>query len=255
MKDQELLISFFTACATTWLFLILFYLIFLHRGRLFRKGYSGEYIEFIRQDYRKRMRGIAIAIPLLLLIASGIFWLIAGRPVTYNHLTIIFLIFFILVIPFPVMDYIKSKKRYKDLAYKTSAEVVFDMNHLKLHKFFSPSLELSIGILFVLFQILIIHLPSMVYVHLGIPWILYLSVLKSKYTTLPMLRDGYLYSFIFMELNYALVIFYIARYATFCQDCLARTPMLTAVLLMTIMLGRMIYYVFNFRKVYQAMSQ
>lgn len=255
MKDQELLITFVTACATTWLFLIIFYLIFLNRGRLFRKGYSGEYIEFIRKDYRKRMQGVAFAIPLLLLVASGIFWLIAGQPVTYNHVTIIFLIFFLLVIPFPVIDYIKSNKRYKELAYKTSAEVVFDMNHLKLHKFFNPSLELSIGILFILFHILIIRLPFMVYVHLGIPWILYLSVLKSKYATLPMLRDGYLYSFIFMELNYALVIFYIARYTTFCQDCLARTHLLVAVLLMTIMFGRMIYYILNFRKVYQAMSQ
>ena len=255
MKDQELLITFFTACAATWLFLVIFYLIFLNRGRLFRKGYSEEYIEFIRKDYIKRMRGVAFAIPLLLLVASGIFWLIAGRPVSYDHVTIIFLIFFLLVIPFPVIEYFKSKKRYKELAYKMNAEVVFDINHLKLHKFFNPALELSIGILFILFQILIFHLPFMVYIHLGIPWILYLSLLKSNYATLPMLRDGYLYSFIFMELNYALVIFYIARYATLCPDCLARTQMMVAVLLMTIMFGRMIYYILHFRKVYHAMSQ
>jgi len=254
MKDQELLITFFTACITTWLFLILFYSIFLRPKRLSKKGYSTEYINFIRKDYRKRMRGIAIAIPILLLIASGIFWLFAGRPVTLNHITYIFLIFFLLVIPFPIIDYLKSKKRYKELAYETSAEVVIDLKHSKLHKFFNPIIELFIVILFVSFTLIFMQLPFMVYIHLGIPWILYLSIMKSKYATLPMLRDGYLYSFIFMELNYALVIFYIARYAAFCQNCLINSHKLIALLLMAIMFSRMIYYIMNFRKVYHSLS-
>jgi hypothetical protein len=101
MKNQELIITFFTACLTTWLFLILFYWVFLRANRLIKKGYSTEYIEFIRKDYRKRMFGIAMAIPILLLIASGIFWLFMGRPASINHITFIFLIFFLLVVPFP----------------------------------------------------------------------------------------------------------------------------------------------------------
>jgi hypothetical protein len=94
----------------------------------------------------------------------------------------------------------------------------------------------------------------MVYIHLVIPWILYFTLMKSTYATLPMLRDGYLYSFIFMELNYILVIFYIARYATFCQNCLTNENKWFALLLMMTMAGRMIYYLLNFRKVYQTLS-
>lgn len=255
MNNLELLLVFITICVTTWIFLISFFAIFLNPGRLTRKKYSSEYIQFIRKDYKNRIRGIALAIPILLLISLGIFWLIAGRPLTYNHLTVVFLIFFLLIVPFPILDYLKSKKRYKKLAFHTSAEVVFDLNHQKLHKFFNPRLELILSILFILFHILIFNLPFMVYIHLGIPWILYISVLKSKYSTLPMLRDGFLYSFIFMELNYALIIFYIARYAVFCQSCLNATHQLLSGLLIIVMLSRMIYYILNFRKVYQAMSQ
>jgi len=254
MKDQELLIAFLTACTTTWLFLIFFYMIFLNPKRLVKKRYTTKYIQFIRKNYRKRMRGIAIAIPIIILISYGIFWLVAGRPATYNHIFYLFLIFLLFVIPFPIMDYLKSKKRYKELAYETNAEIVVDIKHSKLHKFFNPVTEIFILILFILFTVILVQIPYMVYIHLGIPWIFYFTLLKTKHATLPMLRDGYLYSFIFMELNYLLVIFYIARYAIFCQHCLTFGNKLIAMMLVAIMFIRMIYYMANFRKIYSTLS-
>lgn len=251
MKDQELLIAFSSVSITTWMIMIVFYHQFLSKKRLLKKEYSIEFIYFMRKDYRTRMTAIGIAIPILLLIAIGIFWVFAGRPEKYIHLISIYGIFLSLVFPISVLDYFKTKDAYKNLAYRGSQINEFEMNS---NKFFNPILELFIAIPFILYTIILNQLPFMVYFHLVIPWILYFANMKSKIFTQFMLRDGYLYSFIFMELNYLLVIFYIARYGLLCQNCLTYENKLISLLLMAIMFSRMIYYIMNFRKDYHSIS-
>ena len=249
MKDQDLLIIFFTSWVTTWLLLFLFYILFLSKKRLLTKGYTFEFISFMRGDYIKRMRGIGIAIPILLLVACGIFWLFAGRPDNYKELLYIFVIFYFLVFPFPIVDYFRSKNAYKSYTYNPPVEI-----DIKSNKFFHPLLEFFIVVLSILYTVLLIQLPFMVYIHIAIPWILYFVSIRSGYVTLSILRDGYLNAFIFMELNYLLVIIYIARYGLISQNYLSGNQKLFSLLLMAIMFSRMIYYIMNFRKIYHTLS-
>ena len=251
MKDQELLIAFSSVSMTTWIIMIVFYLRFLNKKRLIKNGYTYEFISFMQKDYRTRMTAIGIAIPILLLIAIGIFWVIAGRPEKYIHLIYIYGIFLSLIFPISILDYYKTKNAYHTLVYKGSTKMDAEMN---TNKFFNPILELFIAVPFILYTIILTQLPYMVYFHLVIPWILYLVSMKSKIFTQFMLRDGYLYSFIFMEMNYLLVIFYIAKYGLLCRDCMANDSKLISLLLMAIMFSRMIYYIMNFRKDYQSVS-
>jgi hypothetical protein len=195
------------------------------------------------------MRGIGIAIPILLLVACGIFWLFAGRPENYREIIYIFLIFYLLVFPFPIVDYFKSKRSYKSYSYSPPVQA-----DIKAQKFFHPLLEIVIVGLFIMYTMLIIQLPFMAYIHLAIPWIIYFISIKSRYVTLSILRDGYLNAFIFMELNYLLVVFYIARYGLISQNYLSGNQKLFSLLLMAIMFSRMIYYIMNFRKIYHTLS-
>lgn len=249
MKDQELLIAFFSVSITIWMIMILFYFRFLSIKGLMKKGYTYEFINFMRKDYRTRMTAIGIAIPILLLIAIGIFWVFAGRPEKYIHLIYIYGIFLALIFPISILDYYKTKEAYHTLVYKGSTRMETDID---AHKFFIPILELFLAIPFILYTILLVNLPYMVYFHLVIPWILYFLSTKSRIFTHFMLRDGYLYSFIFMELNYLLVIFYIAKYGLLCENCYSHENKLISLLLIAIMFSRMIYYIMNFRKDYQS---
>jgi hypothetical protein len=249
MKDQDLIIIFITSWVTTWLLLFLFYLLFLNKRKLMKKGYTLEFIRFMRKDYIKRMRGIGIAIPILLLVACGIFWLFSGRPESYREIMYIFIIFYVLVFPFPISDYFRSKNSYSTYNYHPQVE-----KDIKANKFFNPLVEFCILLLFIMFTVLIIQMPFMVYIHLVIPWILYFVSIKSRYVTLSILRDGYLNAFIFMELNYLLVIFYIARYGLISQNYLSADQKLFSLLLMAIMFSRMIYYIMNFRRIYHMLS-
>ncbi len=251
MKDQELLIAFSSVSVTTWIILIVFYIQFLSKNRLLKNGYTYEFITFMQKDYRTRMTAIGIAIPILLLIALGIFWVFAGRPEKYIHLTYIYGIFLSLIFPISILDYFKTKDAYHNLVNRGS---LINDHVMKTNKFFNPTLELFIAIPFIMYTLVLIHLPYIVYFHLVIPWILYFASMKSKIFTQFMLRDGYLYSFIFMELNYLLVIFYIAKYGLLCQNCLSQENKLISLLLMAIMFSRMIYYIMNFRKDYQSIS-
>jgi len=249
MKDQELLIAFFSVSITLWMIMILFYFRFLSKKRLIKNGYTYEFIYFMRKDYRTRMTAIGIAIPILLLIAIGIFWVVAGRPEKYMHLVYIYGIFLALIFPISILDYYKTKESYHTLVYQGSTKME---NDIDAHKFFNPILELFLAIPFILYTILLVNLPYMVYFHLVIPWILYFLSAKSRIFTQFIFRDGYLYSFIFMELNYLLVIFYIAKYGFWCVNCYSHENKLISLLLIAIMFSRMVYYIMNFRRDYQS---
>ncbi len=220
MDTSYLIILFCTACLTTWIFLFVFYYLYTNESRLKRSGHNESYIVFFKKDYKKRCTGIALVLPVLLLTAYGIFWLISGHPSDYNQLIYIFLIFIALVIPFPIMDIKKSKKEYKKLAMETSSEVIIDMKYKVLHRFYNPIIEGIFTLLFLCYFLIIKpEIPGLVFVHLLLPWLLYLTARNSKYLTRPIMKEGYLLLYIFIAINFLIVLFYLYRYTIHCNTC------------------------------------
>lgn len=254
METLDLLTLWITASICTWSFLLLYYFIFLSEKRLINKGFSMEYIAFTKRDHKKRMLGISMAVPPLLLLAYAIFYLLFSIPETTADLTLILLIFILLVIPFPLMDYKKTKKSYKKLAEETGSEIAIDMKHKNLHAFYNPYLELVLNMVFIGFALFLLNIPTLAYLHLIIPWFLYLSARNAKFVTLAVLKDGYLYSFIFMLINYLIIIFYILWYNLLCAECRVYQHLIIAMGLSLLLLARAVYYIVHFRQIYRQMS-
>lgn len=220
MDTSYLIVLFATSCLATWMFLILFYYMYTNESRLKRSGHNESYIAFFKKDYKKRCTGIALMLPVLILAAYSIFWLISGHPSGYNQLIYIFLIFIALVIPFPIMDIKKSKKEYKKLALETGSEVIIDMKYKVLHRFFNPIIEGTFTLLFTCYYIIVKpDMPGLVFVHLLLPWLLYFSARNSKYLTRPIMKEGYLLLFFFITINFLIVLFYLYRYSIHCTTC------------------------------------
>jgi hypothetical protein len=220
MDTSYLIVLFGTSCLTTWMFLILFYYVYTNESRLKRSGHNESYIAFFKKDYKKRCAGIAIVLPVLLLTAYSIFWLISGHPSGYDQLIYIFLIFIALVIPFPIMDFKKSKKEYKKLALETGSEVIIDMKYKVLHRFFNPIIEGTFTLLFTCYFLIVKpEIPGLVFLHLLLPWFLYLTARNSKYLTRPIIKEGYMLLYIFITINFLIVLFYLYRYTIHCTTC------------------------------------
>jgi len=220
MDTTYLLILFTSSCIAIWVFSLLFYFFFTNEKRLLKNGYSPEYIAFLQKDYKIRLFGISIGVPVLLLTAYSIFWMFFGYPDAYNHLLYIFIIFFLLVLPFPIMDMKKSKRAYKKLAIETNSEIIIDMRFKVLNKFFNPIIELSFLIIF-LFYYLVLNqiMPAFSFIHLLIPWLIYFATRNSKYQTKPSMKDSYTLVFSVITINFLLVLFHIYRYGIQCVEC------------------------------------
>jgi hypothetical protein len=206
-----------------------------------------EYVRFLRKDYKKRSIGIAIALPLLLLSAYSIYWLFTGKPESVNNLIYIFLIFLFLVIPFPILDIRKSKKEYKKLALDTNAEILIDIKYRILHRIFNPLIETIFLVLFVLYYFISdTSLPVFVFIHLLIPWLIYLSARNSKFLIRPLMKEGYLLLFLVITLNYLIVIFYIFRYGIQCVECTGEGNKTLGMFILIIFGFKIIYSFYNF---------
>ena len=242
-----MIILFITSCITTWVFLIIFYLYYTANKRLKENGYPTAYIEFLKQDYLKRSIGIAIAIPLLLLSAYSIYWLIYGIPESYNDLFLIFILFLVLVLPFPIMDLRKSRKEYKKLAIETQSEIIVDLKHKVLHQIFNPLFESIFLILFLIYFFTTNSIiPPMVFIHLVIPWLVYFSARNSRFLTRPLMKDGYFLLLAVISLNYLIVLFYLYRYGVNCIECADTTYIIATSALMIILMLKILYSVYHF---------
>lgn len=247
MNTTYLILLFTTSCVATWVFLILFYMYHTSRKRLIENGYPTAYIEFLKKDYRKRSIGIAVAIPLLLGSAYSMYWLIFGIPESHNRLLLIFIIFLVLVLPFPILDLRRSRKEYKKLAIETQSEIIIDLKHKVLHQIFNPLLE---SIFFILFLIYYFStrsiIPPIVFIHLVIPWLIYFSARNSKFLTRPLMKDGYFLMLAVISLNYLIVWFYIYRYSINCIECADYRQIIASISLMIILMLKILYSVYQF---------
>ena len=168
-------------------------------------------------------------------------------PTSYYSLIFIFFIFLILVIPFPILDIRKSRKEYKKLAIETGASIVIDMKFKVLHTFFNPAIELIFFLLFIGYFLLAPNaIPILVFIHLIIPWLIYLSARGSKFLTRPLMKDGYLLLFIVITINYLIVLFYIVRYGIICLECSSDVNRTFSIVLITVLILKIFYSLFNF---------
>jgi len=247
MDTTYLLLLFGTACFATWVFLLLFITIYTDQKRLKKSGHPEGYISFLRKDYQKRSLGIAIGVPLLLLAAYSIYWLLFGVPIAYNSLFYIFLIFLILVAPFPILDIKKSRKEYRKIAIETDAPIVVDLKYKVLHKFFNPLMEFAFVVLFLFYYFSVKDAISpIVFIHLAIPWLIYLSARNSKFLTKPMMKEGYYMLFAIISLNYVIVMIYVFRYGIQCVECLTQSQRLFSIGIFFILLVKLTISSYNF---------
>jgi hypothetical protein len=233
-----------------WLFLLVVYLYQSSRSILKKKGYNEEYIGFIRKDSLQRFLGITIVVPLLELFAALIVRLIVGELRTEKHLAYVMLVFFLCVIPFPVMDAKHTRKKYKELAIKTKSEVLVDLNFQTLHLVFKPAIEIIAGIFYLLYFIVFLQPFHPAMIHLAILWLLYSSVRFARHWVRPLLKDGYLFTFVFLVVNHLLLLYHLAREILVANqpghphmDSLAN---FLGGMLATFLAAKLVYYLANF---------
>ncbi len=98
-----------------------------------------------------------------------------------------------------------------ELRFESKAEIVVDIGHNLLHKLFHPTLEIISSIVYIGFMLILDLDFHIAFIHILLLWFLYLTIRSVKYQVRPSLKDGYLYSFIFMSINNLLIIYYLVR--------------------------------------------
>ena len=132
---------FWVSSVILWVFLLVTTLYQGNRGILRRKGYSEPYVEYIRRSCLRRNIGIALVVPLLGIVAGFLVSVVAGDIETPQHAGYVFLLWLLLIIPFPLLDHRRSARESKEIAQATGATVVVDFNYRVLHLVFRPAIE------------------------------------------------------------------------------------------------------------------
>ncbi|MBN2031521.1 hypothetical protein JW824_14915 [bacterium] len=230
-----------------WLFLLGFYLLMTNTQRLKKRGYQKSYQKFLKKDIKKRTFGIAWMVPLIEIVAALIVKLIFGDNLEDKHIVYWFLFIVLLITPFPILDMKKTNKKYKELAKQTQSDVVIDFNYKIYHLIFSPVIELFLGLYYTVYFILTFGGMHPGIIHTFIPWLFYGSVRMSKNQILPALRDYYVYSFVFLLLNYLLASFHLIREFVNYHNAhqLSNLASISGILLIGLLFGRIIFYLIH----------
>ena len=236
--------------------LILIFFFFTNTTLLKKRGFSDEFIQFKKKDYTKRLIGIMIAVPILEIIAGLITYLIFGELATANHLLITFIIFLVLVIPFPIIDSIKTAKKHDELMIKTQSSIAVDIKYKILNLIFNPYLEILATVVILSYYIYFIDFVSpLITIHLSLIWLMFILIRMAKKMNKPVMRESYYYTFIILVINHLLVIFHIA-YPFFTNlDCFADNWMLMIGINLSVLLFLKIgYYIFQIPYLKQELS-
>ncbi len=229
-----------------WICLIGFTLYQTNTSILRKKGYDEEYIGFLKRDSVSRNLGIAVAVPLLLVFSGFVVWLIFGELSSKKQFFLIAVIWFLCIIPFPILDAKKTQKKLKELAVKTKSDVVVDLNYAILHLVFKPSWELAAALLYILYFALSFRWFHPAAVHFVILWIFYATARSGKHLIKPSLKDSYLYCFFFMVVNHIFLIFQAVWQMILRQDVMGWQHYVCGVLLIALLVGKLVYYLSNF---------
>lgn len=251
MKDLTFIEFYILVVILLWSFLLIATLYIVNTQRLKKRGYKEEYINFIKKDTKKRNIGIAVVMPILGGLSAFIIWIFTREINSFQNLIYIALLWIILIIPFPILDLRQTQKNYKNLAIETNSEVLFDFNHRILHLIFRPYIEILAAILVISYFILFIMPFHIVFIHIFLLWALYSVGRYSKYLTAPQLKDGYIYLYVFIMINQALIIFHIFNEVisrSGCEECLSALGYSLGIIIGGLLLIKFIYYIFSFPK-------
>lgn len=240
-----------------WAFLLLVTLYRASSSRLRNRGMKEEYVQFLKKDLTKRSTGIAIAVPLLLLLAAGIVWLVTGDVHSPEQLLWIVLLFLVLVLPFPILDTIQLNRKYKELALETRSETVVDFSYKILHMIFNPLWELAAALLYVAFFVSFIEPFHVAFIHLLLLWLLYGAARSGRYLTQPMLKDGYVYFFIFLMINQALLLYHllsVSIHRLTCEECYSPIVFTLGITIGALLAIKMVYYLMRYPRFTHALS-
>ncbi len=243
---MQLFTLFWTSTLILWTFLGVIALLFFNKSSLQKRGYPEDYANFLRKDNIRRMLFIAIALPVIELIASFITIALIKSETIENQLLWIVLLTLLILIPIIILDHVKTKKKMKDLAMATKPEIVIDLKYKTIKLVFSPVWEIIAAILFVTYGLMVIKPFWMAYLHVLLPWFFFLSVKGNNYTTKSMMRDGYYWVFLFMMLNYALVIYYQIRCFIQCYNTLVLPELAIGYLISCFLVIKFFMYVSHF---------
>ncbi len=251
MNPSELWTIYLAGIAVLWLFLGFTSILFFRTSRLRRKGHEDRYIAFLQKENRTRCLGIAIVVPLIALLSAGAIAAAFGGITTRNHFLYVCLLTLIGIVPFPILDSIKSRKKQKAMVIDLKKTVVIDWNYKTWHLVFQPWWEIVSALLIVSYFAWMGEYFNLAMLHIGILWLLYLAGRGGKYLTGPSLSDLYQYNLVFMTINHVLVLFHLARFVNRCCPVLGRLDHIVGILLFSFWSLKLLYYLLKvpqFRK-------
>jgi hypothetical protein len=255
MSTVSFLYTYIAFVLFLWSFLGLSTLILFREGRLRRKGYAEPFIVFLRKDNRRRCLGIGITMPLIALLAAGVVLAVFGEISTYQHFMYICLGTIVGIIPFPILDSIRSNRKHKALVMDTRQTVVIDLNYRVWHLVFKPSWELILALAMVGYFIWIGQYFNLAMLHIAILWLLYLAGRNSRFMTGPSLADLYQYNFFFMVINHLLVAFHLVRLVLLCCPVAGRPDHVIGILLIAAWAIKLLIYLVQLPQFRQGIAE
>ncbi len=219
MESISIMPIFLLSFAILWIFLLGLTLYQINTRRLLRKGYPEESISYLRKSNMRRNTGIAVVVPLLGLAAAFVVWAVTGDLEKSSSIVATLVLWLLFIIPFPVLDYRKSAREYRELALRTRSKIAVDFNFRILHLVFVPSLELLFTILYLGYFVLFVAYFHVSFIHVALLWTLYGAARYGKNLTAPALRDAYHFLFLFIMINQGVLLFHTAREWKLWYDC------------------------------------
>lgn len=243
---MELITLFWISTLTLWVFLGIIAIILTNKKLFLKRGYPEAYADFLQKDNLIRLISIAIAFPIIELIAAFMVkWLIGANSFD-QQITWITLITLAILVPIIISDHIITKQKLQKLAKSTKPEIVIDFKFKTIKLVFNPTWEIVTGILFLVYGLLVLKPFWIAYIHLIIPWFLYLTARRQSYATKPMARDSYHWIFVFMMLNYALILYYQTRCFIECYTELQPLKIWIGYIITALLVLKFLVYALNY---------
>lgn len=252
MESIDLIKLFWIANAILWTFLLLVLLFMGNASILRKRGYDEDYIAFMRKDYTIRAITMAIVIPAIQIASyfiTGLFNIDAS-----SHPEAVFLFFIGIVIPFAIIDHFSTKKKIKSLNKGTYTILVVDLKHKVLNLVYHPFLEIILTVITVVYAIFIAKPFLLFYLHIILPWLFYITARSTRIASRPHLKDGYLWAFIFIEINFILILYYLAEYLLSIKNHFNGFAYFLGITLVLLLSARIIYYIVRYPILRQRLS-
>lgn len=255
MEPETIYKIFGLTIVILWVFLLLTTLFQRNKKRLAKKGFNEELISYIKKTTIKRNLGIAVVVPICGIIAGLLVqWFIGDLEVEKN-IIFVYLIWILLIIPFPILEMRKAPKELKELLKKTSTDVIIDFRYKILHTVFNPKIEIIFSLIYIVYFMIFFEIFHVTFIHILILWLLYGASRFAKNLTRPGIRETYLFNYAFMMLNHFLLIFHIIREVLrmySCEVCLSEAGFIIGLTIGISLICKAIFYLyklpeFNFR--------